>query len=562
MLKKLLFTAVLSASLWAVFAVPGRSISLRAAQTSGSQRQTPAPNSGARTASAARAGTAATASADSSAPDSLTQAVPPADSLLQGVPAADSLSTDGFATDSLSADSLTLLRDAADSLVLSDRELDSLQRLGETHHIDTIIMATPREIPKRPNEWDLKWNMIMGAYATPFFGFSFAVGDQWTLEFDGSYNAWNLKNERHWKHGQGSFGARFWTKDREEGHFVGAHVLGGVYNLNRVRLPYQSYPSMEKHRYEGWGVGGGFSYGYRWNFSERWAMEGELGLGYVYAKYDKFACDRCGEKIESGNHGYIGPTKVALNLIYRFGKKKREEYKRAIAPRPVPIIRERIVRDTIIREETITKIDTLVQTDTVEIEAPMPVVSNKGYTLHIQYRSGTSLLQPTYMDNEKELRGFMQVLDSMLNNKNITINSIRAIGYASIEGAEATNMRLSQARAAGLADYLRTKYPDLRRAITSEGQGEDWDGFDKALDDAIGLEGKDAAQNIIRTGTTQARKGRLMQLDGGRFWRYALSEIMPKLRRIEVKIGYTEIKMQKTRRAASEAEATATVPTP
>lgn len=552
MVKKVLFTAVLSASLWAVFAASGRSTVLREAQSPAAVRQLPAPAPGAGTAPAAPEGAAATSPADSAATDSLSQTSLPTDSLSQ----------DSLTVDSLTVDSLALLRDPADSLVLSDRELDSLQRLGETHHIDTIIMATPREIPKRPNEWDLKWNMIMGAYATPFFGFSFAVGDQWTLEFDGSYNAWNLKNERHWKHGQGSFGARFWTKDREEGHFVGAHILGGVYNLNRVRLPYQSYPSMERHRYEGWGVGGGFSYGYRWNFSERWAMEGELGLGYIYSKYDKFACDRCGEKIESGNHGYFGPTKLALNLIYRLGKKKREEYKRAIAPRPVPIIRERIVRDTIVREETITKIDTLIQTDTVEIEAPMPVVSNKGYTLHIQFRSGTSLLQPTYMDNEKELRGFMQVLDSMINNKNITINSIRAVGYASIEGAEATNVRLSQARAAGLADYLRTKYPDLRRAITSEGGGEDWEGFDKALDDAIGLEGKDAARNIIRTGTTQARKGQLMQLDGGRFWRYALSEIMPKLRRIEVKIGYTEIKMQKTRRAASEAEATATVPTP
>lgn len=556
MVKKVLFTAVLSASLWAVFAASGYSSTLQGSDVPAGVRQLPPPTSRVRTTPTSPSGAGVTNPADSIAADSLSQ-----DSLQMDSLQMDSLAMDSLMVDSLALDSLSLLGAEADSLVLSDRELDSLQRLNETHYIDTIIMATPREIPQRPNEWDLKWNMIMGAYATPFFGFSFAVDDQWTLEFDGSYNVWSFKNERHWKHGQGSFGARYWTKDREGGHFVGAHILGGVYNLNRVRLPYQSYTSLELHRYEGWGVGGGFSYGYRWNFSERWAMEGELGVGYIYAKYDKFACDRCGEKIESGYHGYIGPTKLSLNLIYRLGKKKREEYKRAIAPRPTPMIRERIVRDTVIREETITKIDTLIQTDTVEVEAPVPVVSNKGYTLHIQYRSGTSLLQPTYMDNAKELQGFLSVLDSMVNNKNITINSIRAIGYASLEGAEATNMRLSQGRAAGLAEYLRTKYPDLRNAITSEGQGEDWDGFDKALDEAIGLEGKEAARNIIRTSTSQARKGQLMRLEGGRFWRYALSEIMPKLRRIEVKIGYTEIKMQKTRQAATTGEATTTAPT-
>ena len=116
----------------------------------------------------------------------------------------DSLSVDSLSVDSLSADSLLDLRSAADSLVLSARELDSLEQLSQTHWIDTVIMATPKDVPsRRPREWDVKWNMIMGAFATPFFGFSFSVADQWTLEFDGSYNAWSLKNERHWKHGQG-----------------------------------------------------------------------------------------------------------------------------------------------------------------------------------------------------------------------------------------------------------------------------------------------------------------------------------------------------------------------
>ncbi len=529
MKKRLLTVLLSSAALWSVFGFPG---ALSRAYAFPGAQQRPLTASGSDSLGAAAS--AAPTGADSLRSDSLS---------------VDSLSVDSLSVDSLSADSLLDLRSAADSLVLSARELDSLEQLSQTHWIDTVIMATPKDVPsRRPREWDVKWNMIMGAFATPFFGFSFSVADQWTLEFDGSYNAWSLKNERHWKHGQGSAGARFWTKDREQGHFVGAHVLGGVYNFNGVRLPYQSYPSMDDHRYEGWGVGGGFSYGYRWNFSERWAMEGELGVGYVYSKYDKFACDRCGEKIASGKHHYVGPTKLALNLIYRFGKKSREAYKRAIAPRPTPLIRERLVRDTVTMTETQIQIqrDTLVQRDTVQLEAPTPVVSNLDYTLHIEYKTGSSMYQSALGNNDEEMQKFLHVLDTLRSNKNITLNSIQVIGYASIDGATDTNQRLSNQRAQSVAAYLRSKYPDMSRLISSEGRGEDWDGLLKHIEESIGLEGKDEAAYIIRTvGINSGREGQLMRLNGGRFYRAISQELFPKLRRIECKIGFTEIKMQK-----------------
>lgn len=468
---------------------------------------------------------------------------------------ADSVLSDSLSVsnpDSLKAD----ITAAVDSLLLSASELDSLSRLEEDYYIDTIITATPRVIPPRPNEWTLKTNLLMDFTASPYLGFSFGVGNHWTLEFEGSYNPFSFSGGRKWKHGMGMLGARYWTKDREGGHFVGVHALGGVYNINKTYFGFMPIDKTGDSRYEGWGVGGGLSYGYRWNFTEYWGVEGELGVGYVHSRYDRYGCSNCGERLSTGNHGYLGPTKMALNLIYRFGAKKRTIWKKAIAPRPVPFIRERLVRDTIIQTEiqrdtlTRTLTDTLVQVkrDTVEIEAPVPVVSNKDYTLHIEYKSGSSMLVHSLGNNAKEMEQFTAVLDSMRSNKDITFNSIQVIGYASIDGATATNQRLSSARASGVAQYLRSKYPDLKDVITSEGRGEDWDGLLKLIEESIGLEGKEEASYILRTESTEtAKESKLRRLQGGRFYQTIYQDLFPKLRRIECKIGYTEVKMQKTK---------------
>lgn len=547
MLKKLLPLTALAAALWSVVPMTGRNpLSLR--PFSGAVYQNRTQTDSLRT--------------DSLKTDSLRT-----DSLRTDSLSLDSLHTDSAGwlriraarPDSLGLDSLALDSLGRDSLLLTDRELDSLQRLSETHYIDTIIIATPKEVPPRPNEWTVKTNLLMDLTASPYFGFSFGLGDHWTLEFEGSYNPFTFSGGRKWKHGMGMAGGRYWLKDREEGHFAGAHVLGGVYNINKTYFGFMPIDNTGEFRYEGWGVGGGLSYGYRWNFNETWGMEGEVGVGYVYSQYDKFRCTSCAERLGTGTHHYIGPTKLSLNLIYRFGRKKREEYKRAIAPRPVPFIRERLVRDTIYQTEIETKVDTLVQVqkDTVEVEAPMPVVSNKNVTLHIQYKSGSSMLVHDLGNNAREMQQFLAVLDSMRTNPNITINSIRVSGYASIDGAASTNMRLSRQRAEGVATYLRSKYADLQSKITSEGRGEDWDGLLKYIEEAVGLPNKEEAAYILRTaGSEAAKESQIRRLDGGRFYQTIYNDIFPKLRRIECQIGFTEIKMQKTRKVAATETAT------
>ena len=69
-------------------------------------------------------------------------------------------------------------------------------------------------------------------------------------------------------------------------------------------------------RYQSNIYGAGISYGYQWILNKRWSMEAEIGVGYARIDYDKYNCGKCGNKLSSGHKNYVGPTKVALNIIY------------------------------------------------------------------------------------------------------------------------------------------------------------------------------------------------------------------------------------------------------
>lgn len=60
-------------------------------------------------------------------------------------------------------------------------------------------------------------------------------------------------------------------------------------------------------------------YGYTWIMAKHWSLEAEIGLGWIYSRFDVYPCAHCGTKVaEDVSRNYFGPTKAALNLIYVF----------------------------------------------------------------------------------------------------------------------------------------------------------------------------------------------------------------------------------------------------
>ena len=61
------------------------------------------------------------------------------------------------------------------------------------------------------------------------------------------------------------------------------------------------------------------AYGYAWPVHKHWNVEAEIGIGWIYTRFDSFPCKDCGKKIDSDRvHNYVGPTKAALNIVYLF----------------------------------------------------------------------------------------------------------------------------------------------------------------------------------------------------------------------------------------------------
>lgn len=169
----------------------------------------------------------------------------------------------------------------------------------------------------------VKSNLLSDALLNPNVGVEIGLAPRWTLDVTGQLNAWDLSHDRRWKHWALQPEARYWFCDRFGGHFVGLHAHGGQFNIGgfngRLNLFGTDARKLADTRYQGWFVGAGVAYGYAWVIGRHWNLEGEIGLGYSYTRYDRFRCAGCGKKTETGrSHHYVGPTKAAINLVYLF----------------------------------------------------------------------------------------------------------------------------------------------------------------------------------------------------------------------------------------------------
>ena len=167
----------------------------------------------------------------------------------------------------------------------------------------------------------VKTNVLYGAYTyTPNLSSEFGLGRRTTIDISGGYNFWNLngsmEDNKKLVHWLGQIEYRHWFCEKFNGHFFGVHTLGTQYNISGYKLPLIFGKDSRNYRYEGYGYGGGISYGYHWILSKRWSLEATIGLGYVRVHYDKYECKKCGEKLAAEKRNYIGPTKAGISLIY------------------------------------------------------------------------------------------------------------------------------------------------------------------------------------------------------------------------------------------------------
>ena len=167
-----------------------------------------------------------------------------------------------------------------------------------------------------------KTNIIYDATSTINIGVETGLAPKWSLDLSGNINTWSKDSQTKWKHYLVQPEARYWFCDRFSRHFIGAHLIGGAYNLcgidNNISFLGTDFSVLKDKRYQGYAYGAGLAYGFAFMLSRHLNLELEAGFGYVCLDYDMFECSGCGQLSASGIHHYVGPTKAALNLVFLF----------------------------------------------------------------------------------------------------------------------------------------------------------------------------------------------------------------------------------------------------
>jgi len=146
---------------------------------------------------------------------------------------------------------------------------------------------------------------------------------------------------------------------------------------------------------------------------------------------------------------------------------------------------------------------------------------------------------PNFENNAAILRDVDNVINEIRNDNNLTVNEFSIVGYASPEGNEQSNMKLSENRAKAFVNYLRDRYNIPASSIKTDWKGEDWSGLRKAIEESS-ISNKSEVLSALNEVNVAQRKNKIKQVgrNGGATYRELLDNYYPPLRRNEYTISF------------------------
>lgn len=159
--------------------------------------------------------------------------------------------------------------------------------------------------------------------------------------------------------------------------------------------------------------------------------------------------------------------------------------------------------------------------------------------LDINYPVNVYKVMPTYMNNTQELAKVDTMMNILMKDDYVNINSYTITGYASPEGSYALNDRLAKNRSMGFTTYVKGLYNLKGKPIRNYWIAEDWDGVVEALKEREMSYKQEILDIIASTDIFDNREAKLMDLGAGYPYRELLTEVFPPLRRIELRADYT-----------------------
>lgn len=174
--------------------------------------------------------------------------------------------------------------------------------------------STEKSRMKREEFWEtskiwLKTNIPYWGLVVPNIAAEVRLADHWSLDIPVFYSPFTVANSYRFRIFAIQPSVRYWLKPEMKGHFFGVHLTGGAFNI----------AVDDKFRYQDtdgvWGAG--IDYGYALKFSRHWGMEFNIGVGYLWTKYQTFYNVENGAPFATDTKNYFGITRVGISLIYK-----------------------------------------------------------------------------------------------------------------------------------------------------------------------------------------------------------------------------------------------------
>lgn len=157
---------------------------------------------------------------------------------------------------------------------------------------------------------------------------------------------------------------------------------------------------------------------------------------------------------------------------------------------------------------------------------------------HLCFRINRTEIDPAYMTNPQELQKINNTIHLVKNDPNVEIQDVSIVGYASPEGDENRNMKLSVDRTESLRQYLDAKGIISSSKVKASSNGENWKGFVAYLNGHYEVPNRSTLLSIATSLSALDEKEALMQKKAPEGFNYCLKNCFPSLRCTEYAVTY------------------------
>lgn len=157
---------------------------------------------------------------------------------------------------------------------------------------------------------------------------------------------------------------------------------------------------------------------------------------------------------------------------------------------------------------------------------------------YIDFPVNLTTIYPDYRRNSIELAKIIATIDSVRNDKDITVKSLSIKGFASPEGPYDNNIRLAKGRTEALKNYVQQLYMFPYGFIQTSYEPEDWEGLREYVVNST-MPSKMGILAIIDSYLAPDPKNTKIQTDYPQEYEFLLQTVYPGLRHSDYRIEYT-----------------------